>query len=124
MISRTSILIRYNCCDVDGIVRELKAVSDIFSDVPEETADDGDMSAVLWESAADKVSDEDERQILMRFCSDLGTSDTEGQLAMLSTLKELTSELRKRRSEEYLRYGRLYRSAGLLFGLMAGIAII
>ena len=37
---------------------------------------------------------------------------------------ETMSSIESRRSEEYLKKGRLYRSIGALFGLMTGIILV
>lgn len=124
VLSRTGILIRYNCCEVEGIVREIKTISPLFHEVPDEIVSDMDIGDILLSSIDSSVLYEEESSILTRYCSELGKTDTEGQFSMLDSLKELTSELRRHRAEEYTKYGKLYRSVGVMFGLMAGIAII
>ena len=123
VLMRTNILIRYNCCDVSEIMRELKQLSVIFGNVPD-VSEAEDIRKSMCEAAEISGAADEEKKLILQFCSELGTSDTEGQLSMLDSLKVLTDELRGRRSEEYAKYGRLYRTAGLLFGLMAGITMI
>ena len=66
----------------------------------------------------------EEQKIIHCFRSELGTTDSEGQLKMLAGLYERTSVLLEKRQAEYEKYGRLYRSVGALLGLMAGITVI
>jgi len=89
-----------------------------------ELSADADINELLLRSVENSAADSDAKTLLMRYCKELGTYDYDGQMAMLSSLTELAAELRERRSAEYAKYGRLYRVAGILFGLMAGIAII
>lgn len=120
---RTSSLIRCGY-DTGDIISELKAESVIFSEIPGELSPDADINELLLRSVENSVTDSEAKTLLIRYCKELGTSDYDGQMAMLSSLTELAAELRERRSAEYAKYGRLYRAAGILFGMMAGIAII
>ncbi len=123
IIRRTSSLIRCGC-DTWEIIGELKAESVIFSEIPVELSPDADINELLLRSIENSAADSEAKTLLIRYCKELGTSDYDGQMSMLSSLTELAAELRERRSAEYAKYGRLYRAAGILFGLMAGIAII
>ena len=67
---------------------------------------------------------EDEQRILLAFGEMIGTSDLQGQLTSISGFEAELDTLEKRRKEDFLRKGRLYRSAGTLFGVMAGILVI
>ena len=110
-------------CDTAEIISDLKAESDIFGNFPDDESSD-DLNERLCRSVEKSELEQEEKTVLMRYCKELGTSDLEGQMAMLGSLVEMAAELRERRKEDYIKYGRLYRSVGILFGLMAGIAII
>ena len=67
---------------------------------------------------------EDEKEILFRCGGIIGKSDAGGQIAMLGELQEKIRKIEEQRGETALKKGRLYRSVGLLFGIMAGIIVI
>ena len=83
-----------------------------------------DINEILCKAVEKSAAEGEEKNLLMRYCKELGTTDIDGQTAMLGSLAELADELRERRRADLTKYGRLYRSVGILFGLMAGIAII
>ena len=62
--------------------------------------------------------------MLISFGKTFGTSDTEGQLLSAEQASERIYDIEKQRSEEYLKKGKLFRSVGVLFGIMAGIMIV
>ena len=62
--------------------------------------------------------------ILLDFGDLLGTSDIDGQLIGISAVKALMLERFQRRSEEYHSKAKLYRSVGVLAGVMVGIMVI
>ena len=127
---RSSYLIRYRSLTVYELCAELKNSpfsSDLsfINSLPEEHIQGIGFSS-LWESALDMQTDmeTEERQLLHRLGSELGNSDTEGQLKMLAALAEEASILHERRRTEYETHGRLWRSVGVLAGLMAAVLII
>lgn len=67
---------------------------------------------------------DDEREILTRFGSVLGSADTEGQIRQIEGLIGELERLEDRRMEEYLRKGKLYRSLGLLTGVLAAVLVL
>ena len=123
IIRRTAGLIRCGC-DTSEILAELKAKSDIFSDIPDDFSVTEDINEILRKAVEKSAVEGEEKNLLMRYCKELGTTDIDGQTAMLGSLAKLADELRERRRADLTKYGRLYRSVGILFGLMAGIAII
>ena len=66
----------------------------------------------------------EERDILLRLGDILGKSDCSAQRSAIDAMNTELAEISSRRSEILLRKGRLYRSAGILFGIMAGILVI
>ena len=61
---------------------------------------------------------------MIDFGNFFGTSDIEGQLTSIDSSLERLHEIQKVRCEDYKRKGKLYRSIGMLFGVMAGIIVI
>ena len=122
--------IRYDGADVYTMAGMLKR-SDSFSRLsflhllPENFQSDLSFSA-QWESAL-RIQQElpdDERDILARFGNILGSTDPEGQMKVIDALLDELSRLEERRTEEYLRKGRLYRSLGLLTGVLAAVLVM
>ncbi len=67
---------------------------------------------------------DEERQLLAEFGDSLGKSDAEGQLSVIEGLKERLRRITVSREEAYSQKGRMYRSVGVLFGVMAGILVV
>ena len=67
---------------------------------------------------------EDEFQLLSEFGEIIGKTDTEGQLSIIEGLKERLGRITVSREEAYSQKGRMYRSVGVLFGVMAGILVV
>ena len=120
LLRKTENMIRYSGCDVSEIVGELGSHREftISGLVPDEI----DFSTIGC-CNVEKLTGEEQR-IMQTFWNELGTTDSEGQLKMLAGLHENAVQLMEQRKAEYEKYGRLYRSVGLLLGLMAGIAVI
>lgn len=79
-----------------------------------------------WTEAVKGQKDlgKEETELLLRIGGILGKSDISGQIAGLSAVQKELDRLTELRTEEFLRKSRMYRSAGLLMGAMAGILII
>lgn len=79
-----------------------------------------------WESALAVQSElpDEERDILLRFGGLIGSTDPEGQIKSIDALLDELSRLEERRTEEYLRKGRLCRSLGLLTGILAAVLVM
>ena len=78
-----------------------------------------------WENAILKSKlESEEKQLLREFGRTLGTSDTDGQLKVISAYIEEIHSLYEQRKAEYTKKGKLYRSLGILGGIMAGIIVI
>lgn len=123
MIQRIMDYIRYDGLDVYDIVRELRTYVE-FSDFVVDVDIESDFNVSACENVEKHFVNGEERNILLELWGQLGSTDSEGQLNKLSGLYERLSRLYEQRTEEYGKYGRLYRSVGLLLGLMAGIAVI
>lgn len=130
MLHRTVFSIEYRNDDVYAICRQLKSDPNLsrltfLQKLPEEYVCGQDFRE-MWNQAviSQKNLGEDEKEVLFRCGGIIGKSDTGGQIAMLGELQEKIRKIEEQRSETALKKGRLYRSAGLLFGIMAGIITI
>lgn len=63
-------------------------------------------------------------QILMILAQSIGRTDTENQLKNIKYVKTLLEAQGRQAEEDYRRMGKLYRSGGVLTGLMAVIVLI
>ena len=124
LVEKSAILIRYQGLSVYELSANLKNCSGLSSlsfikALPENFY-------AQWKSAVNSQTDipDEERKLILRFGEILGTSDIEGQLASIESIKQELSALEKRRSDCFIQKGRLYRSVGTLFGVMTGILVI
>lgn len=80
---------------------------------------------VDWERAVFKSQlPYEERNLLIEFGSVLGTSDTERQLRTISAFIDEVHTLYEQRRFDYMKKSKLYRTLGMLAGIMIGIIII
>lgn len=127
ILRKTSVYIRYSALDVYEIVAKLKTDcpdNSFISRLPDSYIE-GQNFHQLWQKALEvEELPEEERLLLSEFGSILGTSDIEGQLSAIASLSERAEQLRSERSENYIRKGRMYRSVGVLAGVMVGILVL
>lgn len=130
MLLNTSVIIRCRADDVYAIASELKQDRSLekltfLQDIPEKYTPEENFREI-WSEALESQKNlpEDVRKILYDFGSAVGRSDIEGQLVSMDALGENAIALEKKYSEIYSQKGRLYRSVGILFGIMVGILII
>jgi stage III sporulation protein AB len=122
-------MIRSSGADLYRLISRLKQdefrVLSFINDLPEAYSPDAELRDI-WERAVEELKDipQEEKSLLAEFGRYLGTTDITGQVSFLASQSELISLLRVQRAEEYRRKGRLYRSVGLMAGLMIGIIII
>ena len=124
MIRKTEVLIRYSGCDVYEIVRELSTYAEMNGLGLSAAENGGDINSAACEFVEKSDIPTKEKKILLGYWRELGTTDCEGQVKILGGLHETASQLLEVRKAEYAKYGKLYRSVGVLLGLMAGIAVI
>ena len=129
LLRRTAFLVGYRCDDVYSVCAELKRDSELapltFLQSLPESYDGGADFRECWENAVRAANIcTDEESICLRLGAIIGRSDSASQVTSIRSLEVNLAEIEKRRSEAYLRKGRLYRSVGLLFGVMAGILVI
>ena len=79
-----------------------------------------------WENSllSDSGIGDDEKELLATLSSELGTSDAEGQISAFELTASQLKVIEKKRREDYARKGKLYRSIGVLAGIMVGIVAI
>ena len=130
LLRSCAVQIRYRGVDVYRLASELKNCQSFkhltfINELPEKY-EYGEDFHLCWERAVMSQSDlpHEERQMLCSFGNTLGTSDIEGQLVSISALEEELETLENRREETFRSKGKLYRSVGMLFGVMAGILVI
>lgn len=129
LLQRTSFLIGYRADDVYCVCMELKRDSELrgltFLGALPERFDVRSDFRKCWNDAVNSQSfQSEERDILLRLGAVLGKSDRQSQVESIRQFQTELTALTEKRSSDYLRKGRLYRSVGLLFGIMAGILVI
>jgi stage III sporulation protein AB len=79
-----------------------------------------------WIIAADELTElsENERAIVKSVGLSLGTSDIQGQLSMLDVNVQLLDKHCEQAGEQYIKKGKLYRSVGVLTGVLLAILLI
>lgn len=79
-----------------------------------------------WVAAVQESRDleEQEKELLTELGRILGSGDKTSQLNSIKALERETERLRNEQKDQLAKKGRLYTSAGLLFGVMAGILAI
>ena len=112
VIRKTEIMIRYDGSDVYEIINELRAEQRYAESgiIPVDECTEGEFSTFMCGNVEKWIEAGEEQKIIRSFWSELGTTDSEGQLKMLAGLYERTSLLLEKRQAEYEKYGRLYRS--------------
>lgn len=129
LLQRTSFLIGYRADDVYSVCSELKRDSELrglsfLGALPERFEVGSDFRKCWNEAVSSQSFQSEERDILLRLGAVLGKSDRQSQVESIRQLQTELAALTEKRSSDYLRKGRLYRSVGLLFGVMAGILVI
>lgn len=116
--------------DVYGLCRSLKNDEQLkclafLQKLPQEYKSGEDFHA-LWRNALDSEQNicAEEKELLYRFGEILGRSDSASQIAQINGFMTELEQLSTMRREQLLKKGRLYRGAGLLFGIMAGILVL
>lgn len=80
----------------------------------------------LWYRAIETETNvgKEEKELLYRFGAMLGKSDSDAQIGEIRALLLELDSISGMRRDDLLKKGRLYRIAGLLFGVMAGILVL
>lgn len=130
MFNSISVMIRYRAMDFYEVSKELKenislSKLEFISQLPESYNGTNSFSDE-WHKAVESDSQIgfEEKEILHSFASNIGTSDIEGQLSELELVSCRLKAVEEKRKEDYIRKGKLYRSVGVLAGIMAGIAAV
>lgn len=128
MLNETEIMLRYNACTIKELFAHLKACSELktldFLDVRTVNASD------IKETVVDKIQatslelSEDEKKSLISFFRELGSTDMQGQLAIVKHYKEYFNGRAAAVYEECGSKCRLYRSLGALGGAFLAVIII
>ena len=129
MLNNTAIMIRCTAADVYELTGRLRITPGLsalsfIGELPDRFEPGRDFHEVWSEALSAQEMPDEERQILSELGSALGRSDAEGQLSLIEGLNERLKRITSAREEAYDRKGRMYRSVGILFGVMAGILVI
>ncbi len=130
MMMDSAVLIRCRAVDVYSLSSELRRNGQLcrltfLKEIPEHYSESEDFHEI-WKKAVNSQKNfpDDEKKLLCDFGEILGRSDIDGQIASIDALEETAVILEKRRYEAYSQKGKLYRSVGMLFGVMVGILVI
>lgn len=130
IFTTSAMLIRCRAVDVYTLCSELRENGRFcglafLQKIPENYSQ-GDDFHEIWENAVNSQKNipDDEKRLLCDFGGILGRSDIEGQTVSINALAESAEILEKKRLQAYQRKGKLYRSVGMLFGVMVGILVI
>lgn len=130
LLRMSAIFIRFQGLNVYELSSRLRSSSDLkmltFLNGLPESFSQGENFHEQWKKAVCSQENipNDERGILLSFGEIIGTSDIDGQMMSIKAIESELSGLESKRKEDFIRKSRLYRSAGALFGVMAGILII
>lgn len=130
LLSRVSYWIGSREDDVYAVCRRIKDEDvlpgiSFIGQLPESYCS-GENFHLRWASAVQGSRDleEKEKELLMELGRILGAGDKTSQLNSINALERETERLRNEQTEQLAKKGKLYTSAGLLFGVMAGILAI
>ncbi len=89
----------------------------------------GETPSLSWASALEDVGKDthwevEDTETLLRFGENLDAEDTEGQMKNFTMIQSLLGERIRMAEAECAREGKIYRSGGLLVGLMIGIILL
>lgn len=130
LFRQTAFFITYRQDDIYAICRKLKSDGELkhltFLQSLPDCYNTGEDFRILWSNALESQKNlgTEESALLTHFGSILGKSDAESQAESISAFQKELDRITEIRTENLLKKGRLYRSAGLLFGVMAGIMVI
>lgn len=129
MTDETATLIRYRSLTVREIfllLKENSAYSELLFLHNADFSDKSRPAGEIWQESinSDLTLSGEEKKLLIQLGSQLGTTDTQGQLSVISVFNESLDCMIQKQSEKYAVKGKLCRSMGILGGAMAGILII
>ena len=130
LIRKADFFVRSYSADVYQFCTELKYSGNLnklsfINDLPTEYCGGVDFHSV-WRSAVNGQASllAEERDIYIKLGDILGAADAAAQLREFGILSDRLAALEGQLREEYVKKGRLYRSVGILAGLMAGILVL
>lgn len=129
MTDETATLIRYRSLTVREIflmLKENRTYSDLLFLQNSDFSDKSRPVGEIWQESIDSdfTLSSEEKKLLIQLGRQLGTTDTQGQLSVISVFNESLDTMIEKQSEKYAVKGKLCRSMGILAGAMAGILII
>ena len=129
LFSRTAFLVGYRCDDVYAVCSELRRDSELeqltfLKELPEIYSPGVDFRDIWRSAVISQNFGADETELLIRLGNIIGRSDSASQSDTINQLGVRASELEKRRAETSRQRGRLYRSVGMLLGVISAILVI
>lgn len=127
LLEESEIMIRYNACTFNELIYHCRTCADIkdidFLSAPET---DGDIKEAVCNAAyCTKLElSEEERYNLRSFFCELGSTDLDGQLAIISHYKEYFKGCLNRADVEMQSKCRLYKTMGVLGGAFLAVILI
>ncbi len=116
-------MIRYRALTIKEMIEETSKSYEILSFI-KNIETDGNIHNSWKNAVLGSVMGNEEKEIMILFGNSLGTTDINGQISTIKVYRKRLENLYKKISEEYSSKGRMYRSAGVLIGIMAGIMLI
>jgi stage III sporulation protein AB len=129
LFSRTAFLVGYRGDDVYSVCSELRRDTELapltfLNELPETYSSGADFRDIWRSSVTSQTFGAEETELLIRLGSIIGRSDSASQCETIDQLGKRAAELEKRRAETSRQKGRLYRSVGLLLGVISAILVI
>ncbi len=129
LFSFAAVKIRFLGTDVYELVREAKKEQEFsrlcfIQLLPEFFVQGKDFHKEWHDALSVQELPREEQQLLEEFGNMLGRTDTEGQISGIAALNERLGRIEAERDKNYTQKGRMYRSVGVLLGVMTGILVI
>ena len=129
LLRDAAVCIRYVGMNVYDMVRRFRSSPELsgltfLRNLPESFSEGENFREQWQRSLSGQELPPEERDILSELGEMLGKTDIDGQLAELGVLEERVRCLENERRSVYTQKGRMYRSVGVLFGVMVGILVI
>ncbi len=122
-------MIRYKAMTVSDMIYEISINNsysslDFIKELVSMSENEADIHKAWSEAVKKSAFGNEEREIMFLFGNMLGTSDINGQVSAIELYKKRLDNLFNELKTEYESKGRMYRSGGVLIGIMAGILLV
>lgn len=122
-------MIKYRALTISDMIDEVSVSTaygslDFVIEMAEFSEHEPDIHKVWRKAVKNSSMGNKEKEIMILFGDMLGTSDINGQISAIEIYKKRLENLYEELEREYGSKGRMYRSAGVLIGIMAGIILL